>query len=202
MMTTDILLALTAFALVASITPGPNNLMLMTSGTNFGFRRTIPHMAGVTIGFTAMIAIVGAGLRQVFDLFPFAYTILKWVSVVYLVYLSFKIAWASVPGQDGEPFAAESKPLSFIQAALFQWINPKAWTLALTACAAYVPKEHPVAGLGFVVIIFAIVNMPTVIIWAYLGVQIRRLLDKPARLRMFNISAALLLLASIYPVVF
>ncbi len=202
MITGQVLFALSIFALVSSITPGPNNLMLMASGTNFGFRRTIPHMAGVTIGFMLMILLIGAGLRQIFDAFPPLYGALKWMSVAYLVYLAFKIATAAPPASDADEAADTSRPFGFIQAALFQWINPKAWTLALTACAAYVPKEHPVSGLAVVIAVFGMVNVPSVTTWAYLGVQIRRSLGKPHLLKLFNITAALLLLASLYPVVF
>jgi threonine/homoserine/homoserine lactone efflux protein len=137
-MTYDLVLALSLFALVSSITPGPNNLMLMASGANFGFRRTIPHMLGVGIGFTLMIVLVGIGLVQIFDLYPISHQILKVVSVIYLFWLARKIANAAPPEGD---VANESTPITFIQAALFQWVNPKAWTMALTAITAYTPNQ-------------------------------------------------------------
>jgi threonine/homoserine/homoserine lactone efflux protein len=115
-MTYDLVLALSLFALVSSITPGPNNLMLMASGVNFGFRRTIPHMLGVGIGFTLMIVLVGIGLVQIFDLYPISHQILKVVSVIYLFWLARKIANAAPPEGD---VANESTPITFIQAALF-----------------------------------------------------------------------------------
>lgn len=198
-MSPEILIAFVVFAFTSSVTPGPNNLMLMASGINFGFRRTIPHMLGVAIGFTLMIVVVGAGLRQFFDLFPASYAILKWISIIYLIYLAYKIATSAAPPEKSEN--PTSKPFTFIQAALFQWVNPKAWTMGLTACSAYVPKDHPWAGLLFVAGVFGAINLPTVSSWAYLGVQMRQFLSDPFRLKAFNITAALLLLASLYPII-
>jgi threonine/homoserine/homoserine lactone efflux protein len=199
-MNNQIFLALSAFALVSSITPGPNNLMLMASGTNFGFRRTIPHMLGVAIGFTLMIVLVGAGLREIFVVFPVAAVVLKWGSVAYLVYLAIKVATAAPPPETVE--VETSRPLTFLQAALFQWINPKAWTMALTACSAYVGQDHPVRNLMIVALVFGAINLPSVSSWAYLGVQMRRFLGDPLKLRLFNAAAALVLLGSLYPVIF
>ena len=116
-MSYDLLLALTLFAFVSSITPGPNNLMLMASGANFGFRRTLPHMLGVVIGFTLMIVLFGVGLVQVFDLYPISHQILKVVSVIYLLWLAWKIANAAPPEGDVQ---SEGTPITFFQAALFQ----------------------------------------------------------------------------------
>lgn len=200
-MNAQILLALAAFAFVSSVTPGPNNLMLMASGTNFGFRRTIPHMLGVAIGFTLMIVLVGAGLRQAFVAFPVLQTVLKWGSVTYLTYLAIKVAMAAPPATNAAGEGA-AHPMTFLQAALFQWVNPKAWTMALTACSAYVGQDNPLRNLVVVALVFGLINLPTVSCWAYLGVQMRRFLDDPLRLRLFNVTAALLLLGSLYPVVF
>jgi len=127
-MTYDLIVALAAFAFVTSITPGPNNLMLMASGANFGFRRTIPHMLGVGLGFTVMIVLVGVGLAQIFEAYPEARTALKIISVIYLLYLAWKIANAAAPTSAEEA----GTPITFIQAALFQWVNPKAWSMAFS----------------------------------------------------------------------
>ena len=199
-MPTEILLALTAFAFVSSITPGPNNLMLMASGANFGFVRTIPHMLGVAIGFTLMIVLVGAGLAQIFELFPIARTILKVVSVVYLLWLAWKIAISKPP--DAEKVKAGARPFSFIQAALFQWVNPKAWTMALPAVTAYTIPSQPILSLLLIAGIFGLVNLPSVSSWALMGVQLRRFLDDPLKLRIFNVTAAVILAATLYPIVF
>lgn len=196
-MTLDLLTALVAFAFVSSITPGPNNMMLMASGANFGLVRTIPHMLGVALGFVAMVVLVGAGLVGLFDAVPASYTILKVISVVYLLFLAWKIANAAPPTGQAEA----GTPMTFLQAALFQWVNPKAWTMALTALAVYAPAQEFWA-IALVAVVFGMVNLPSVGVWAMLGVQVRRLLTRPARLRAFNITMAVLLVASLYPVVF
>jgi threonine/homoserine/homoserine lactone efflux protein len=194
-MTYDILFALAAFAFVSSITPGPNNLMLMASGANFGLRRTLPHMMGVGLGFVFMLILVGLGLAGLFVTWPVAATILKVASVGYLVWLAWRIATAAPP----EARQQTGSPLTFLQAAAFQWVNPKAWTMALSAVTLYAPGREVVSVL-IVAVVFGLVNLPSVGIWAAMGVQMRRFLNTPARLRRFNITMALLLLASLYPV--
>ncbi|WP_293441396.1 LysE family translocator [Planktotalea sp.] len=196
-MSYDLLLALTLFAFVSSITPGPNNLMLMASGANFGFRRTLPHMLGVVIGFTLMIVLVGVGLVQVFDIYPISHQILKVVSVIYLLWLAWKIANAAPLEGDVQ---SEGKPITFIQAALFQWVNPKAWTMALTAISAYTP-DQTLYYVSLVALVFGIVNLPSVSVWTVLGEQMARFLTSAARLRAFNWAMAGLLILSLYPVV-
>ena len=194
-MMNDFLGGLVAFAFVSSITPGPNNLMLMASGVNFGFRRTIPHMLGIGIGFTVMVFLVGIGLMRVFDLVPALYLVLKIASVSYLLWLAWKIANASAP--DGTK--AAGRPMTFLQAALFQWVNPKAWTMALSAVTLYAPDRSLLA-VVMVAATFGAVNLPCVSSWTLLGQQMRRLLSRPALLTAFNWSMALLLVASLYPV--
>lgn len=201
MLSTDTLLALASFAFVSSITPGPNNLMLMASGTNFGLARTVPHMLGVASGFVLMLLMVGAGITWIFEALPAAYIVLKVVSVAYLLYLACKIATAKPPAPDaGQGDAA--RPLTFVQAAAFQWVNPKAWTMALTAVSAYVPAEQRGGGLVTVALIFGAINLPSVGVWAAMGAQMRRFLNRPKALRAFNVAAAVLLVGSLYPIVF
>ena len=195
-MTFEILLGLIVFSLVSSITPGPNNLMLMASGANFGFRRSLPHMLGVALGFTFMVLLVGIGLVQVFEAFPVTYTLLKVVSLVYLLYLAWKIANAAPAGGSE---AESGAPLTFIQAALFQWVNPKAWTMALTAVSIYSPSQS-LAAVAFVAAVFGAVNLPCISVWTSMGLQLQRVLTSPLRLRAFNVLMALLLIGSLYPV--
>ncbi|MEH6550061.1 MAG: LysE family translocator [Pseudomonadales bacterium] len=195
-MTYEILLGLTAFALVSSLTPGPNNLMLMASGANFGFFRTVPHMLGVSLGFTFMVLLVGIGLVQIFEAFPVSYTVLKLLSLVYLSYLAWKIATA-VPARGSEE--RTGVPMTFIQAALFQWVNPKAWTMALTAVSIYSPSTSLVA-VALVAAVFGAINFPCIGVWTTMGQQLQRVLTNPARLRVFNVGMALLLVGSLYPV--
>ncbi len=192
-MTYDLLLGLMAFAFVSSITPGPNNLMIMTSGANFGVARSLPHLLGIALGFGVMIVLVGLGLAQVFEAAPALKLVLAGLSVVYLLWLAWKIAHAAAP----EGVDAAGRPMTFLQAAAFQWVNPKAWTMALTAVTLYT------AGGPFAVVpvaaVFTLVNLPSVSIWLVMGVQLRRLLTSPARLRVFNWTMAGLLVASLWP---
>ncbi len=189
------LAALSGFALVSSITPGPNNMMLMASGANFGLRRTIPHALGVGIGFTLMIILVGVGLMGLFDLFPWLNTLLKVVSIVYLLWLAWKIANAAAPDGSG---SAAGQPMSFVSAMLFQWVNPKAWSMALTAIALYAPDRN-LAAVALVAAVFGIINLPSTSLWAVMGQGLSGWLASPARLRAFNWTMAALLVASMIP---
>ena len=195
-MTPDVLFALAGFALVTVITPGPNNLMLMTSGANFGFRRSIPHMLGVGLGFPLMIIPVGLGVMQVFDAWPPSYTILKVLSVLYMLWLAWKIANAAPP--DGAPEAA-GKPLTFLQASAFQWVNPKAWSMALGAITLYATGRD-LAAILWVAGTYVAMGCISTTSWTVLGQQLRRLLNRPNRLRVFNWAMAALLVASLIPV--
>ncbi|ASM74264.1 MULTISPECIES: LysE family translocator [Roseobacteraceae] len=196
-MTLDNLLALAAFALVSSITPGPNNLMLMASGANFGFRRTVPHMLGVGLGFVLMIVLVGAGLVQVFEAYPVVNTVLKIASIVYLTYLAWKIANAA-PIKPGESIGT---PMTFLQAAAFQWVNPKAWAMAVPAVTAYT-SDTTLTAIAMVAVVFGTINLPSVSLWTVMGQQMARILTNPTRLSVFNWTMAALLIASLYPVLF
>ncbi len=198
MMSFNLILALSGFAFVSSITPGPNNLMLMTSGTNFGFRRTLPHLAGVCTGFTVMIVLVGLGVAELLQAVPYALDVLRAASITYLLYLAWKLA-RSVPGDMDLAGARRAKPISFLQAVLFQWVNPKAWAMSLTAISAYTSKTDPVGSVLLVALVFGAVGTPCSISWAALGARLRGLLAQPSKLRAFNIGAALVLVASIYP---
>lgn len=168
--------------------------MLMASGANFGIKRTLPHWLGIGIGFTAMIILVGVGLMQVFDAFPVAYTILKVLSVGYLLYLAWKIANAAPPREAD----TTGTPMTFLQACAFQWVNPKAWAMALTAISVYTPTRG-IAGILMTALIFGVINLPACSTWMFIGQQMRRFLTNQTRLRIFNIVMALLLVASLYP---
>lgn len=194
-MSYEVLTALAVFALVSSITPGPNNLMLMASGVNFGALRTVPHALGVCIGFTLMVGLVGIGLMGVFDAIPYSHQVLKVVSTLYLLYLAYKLATTDTMGER----AADSRPMTFLQAALFQWVNPKAWTMALTAMTVYAGSGSLQAVL-LVTLVFGLVNAPSISVWVLAGDRLGRFLSTPGRLRTFNIVMAALLVASLYPV--
>lgn len=195
-MTNEILFALVGFAFASSITPGPNNLMLMASGANYGLRRTLPHMLGISLGHAFMVAMVGIVLLQVFETYPVLNTVLKILSATYMIWLAWKIANAVPP----EAKKVTGKPFSFLQAAAFQWVNPKAWFMAITAISAYAPQDQGIMlGSLIVAVVFASVNLPSVSVWAWMGVQVRRWLGTARRLRVFNVSMAVVLVVSLYP---
>ena len=195
-MTLTLIIGLIGFAFASSITPGPNNLMLMASGANYGLRRTLPHMLGVSIGHAFMVFMIGVVLLRVFEAYPVLNTILKIAGGLYMMWLAWKIANAVPP----EAKKVEGNPFSFLQAAAFQWVNPKAWIMGITAISVYAPPSlGVVSGAAWVSVIFCAVNFPSVAVWAWLGVQVRRWLGTAYRLRVFNITMAVLLVASLYP---
>ncbi len=199
-MTFELVTALVVFAFVFSITPGPNNLMLLASGTNHGFRATIPHLFGVNIGFMVLLLLVGLGVMQIIEAYPPVHAGLRLLCAAYLLYLSWKIAAASPPSEQAEQAGRIARPLTFIEAALFQWVNPKAWAFALAAISIHTPPIDPLLGIVFVVLVSGLVNLPCILVWVAMGTCLRRLLGNARRLRMFNRTAAALLVCSVYPV--
>ena len=197
----ELFIALATFSFVSAVTPGPNNLLVMTSAANFGLRRTLPAWSGVCGGFTLMIVLVGIGLMRLFTAFPVSYLLLKSASVIYLLFLSWKIATAAPP-DSVEKNKTKGTPLTFLQAALFQWVNPKAWAMALTAVSVYAPPSPALIDILLVAFVFGVVTVPSVGVWAMLGMQLGRLLATPLKLRIFNITTAVLLIASLYPILF
>ena len=191
-----ILYALIVFCFVSAITPGPNNLMLLTSGVNFGFRRTIPHMLGVGLGFALMVGLVGIGLDATFSRFPALLPIMRYAGVAYMLWLAAKLALAGPVG-DAE---YSGNPLGFFGAAAFQWINPKAWVIAVSALTAYAVSENYAHTVVIVALVFGLVTMPCIAAWVLFGTAMRRVLSNPRFVRPFNIAMALLLVASIVPV--
>ncbi|MFC3208078.1 LysE family translocator [Aquamicrobium soli] len=195
-MLTDTLLALIAYSFVTSITPGPNNLMLLSSGVNFGFSRSIPHMLGIGIGFVVLLLAVGSGLGAVLSAFPALHTALKIAGSAYLLYLAWKIAMTrSVSGREGQ----NVRPLTFLDAAAFQWVNPKAWVMAVTAMAVYSDPRSPFVSVLLISAAFGIVNLPCISVWAGFGTALRGFLADPVRLKWFNIAMGLLLAATLWP---
>ena len=196
-MSTSLLSAFVLFAFVSSITPGPNNTMLLASGVNFGFRRSMPHALGISIGFMLLVICVGLGLGEVFKLFPWAYTLLRYVGAAYLLYLAWKIANAG--GMSDNP-DEHGKPMTVLGAAAFQWVNPKAWIMAIGAITTYTPQDGFFSNVLLIAALFALVNCPSVGLWTVAGSMLRKWLDNPRALRAFNIGMALLLVASLYPI--
>lgn len=194
-MSAEVFSALLAYAFVTSVTPGPNNMMLMASGVNFGFRRTIPHMLGIAAGFLVLLLAVGFGLGALIHAVPALQTMMRAVSVFYMLWLAWKIATAKPVGD----VSVASQPMTFLQAAAFQWVNPKAWAMGLVAMGAYTNAQSPVLSVVLVAIAFAIVNFPSVSVWAGFGMMLRNVLTDPRRLRIFNVAMACLLVATLWP---
>lgn len=193
----ETLAALALFAFVASVTPGPNNLMLLASGVNFGLVRTVPHMLGIAIGFSLMIVLVGLGVVQLFVLLPWLHPAMRIAGILYMLWLAWRIGNAGSVGSG----SAAGRPFTFLQAAAFQWVNPKGWMMALTAIATYSDPQQMVAGVFLVAAVFGIVGTPSIAVWAAFGVVLRRVLSSPRAVRVFNVVMALLLVASLWPVV-
>lgn len=194
----DLIIPVIIFGASSTFSPGPNNMMVTASGVNFGFRRTIPHMLGIAIGFAVMNLAVGLGLGRVFEAYPQIHMVLKYVSIAYLTYLAWKIATS------GEAKGAQkrAKPFTFLQAAAFQWVNPKAWVIAVGAVATFTTVGgNLLAEVMLMSLIFLLVTIPSASTWAYFGTVIARYLHTPKRLRAFNWSMAGLLLLSLVPAV-
>ncbi|MGL4198410.1 MAG: LysE family translocator [Allorhizobium sp.] len=194
-MSVDTLIALVLFAFATSITPGPNNMMLFASGVNFGFRRTVPHMLGIGAGFLSLLIGVGMGLGAVLHAYPPAFIALKVAGGLYLLWIAWKIGSSRSMG-DGE---AKARPMTFLGAAAFQWVNPKAWVMAVTAMAVYPNPEQYALTVAIVALVFAAVNVPSVSTWAGFGSALREWLSVPVRLKWFNITMAVLLVLSLWP---
>ncbi|WP_377296496.1 LysE family translocator [Rhizobium sp. SGZ-381] len=192
----ETVLAVALFAFVGSVSPGPSNFMLLASGTNFGFWRTVPQILGITAGFSTVLLAVGFGLGALITAWPPIGLALKIAGGGYLLYLAWRIGTSrAVP--DGQADAA--RPLTLLESAAFQWVNPKAWIAAMTAMAAYSKADNPFASILLITVVIAIVNLPSVAVWAGFGVVLRQFLTQPSRLKWFNVAMGVLLLATLWP---
>jgi threonine/homoserine/homoserine lactone efflux protein len=194
-MAPDSLLALGTFCIVSTVTPGPNNMMLLSSGATFGFRPTLPHIFGISIGCVVMVLLLGLGLASLIGRVPWLYTGLHVASTAYLLYLAWRIATSDGAGAA----ASRARPLGFFDAAAFQWVNPKAWAMTLGAATSFSRPGHLVADVMVVALVLAACGLPCIMLWAGGGTMVRRLLTQPAALRAFNVGMAALLVASLVP---
>ena len=187
--------SLSMFTFVAGITPGPNNMMLMTSGLNHGIRKSLPHYLGICIGFPVMVMAIGFGLGAVLSRYPNIYLYIKILGITYLLYLAWKIANA------GNAKVAEkiTEPFTFFQAAAFQWLNPKAWAIAIGALAAFTTKENYALSVLTVIVVYLVMGFICMALWLKLGQSLKRLLHTDNRVKYFNISMAVLLVLSVVP---
>ena len=195
-MTTELFLSAGLFMASSSITPGPNNTMLMTSGVNFGIRRTVPHFLGVQIGFSFLLLCVGLGLHGVLARFPLFYDLVRYAGAAYMLLIAWKLA-SSRSG--GAALEQPLKPMGFWAAVGFQWLNPKAWVMAVTCMSTFLPPQAGLAQMALLVGLFVAVGSPCSFAWTAFGSAMRRWLQDPLRLRIFNITMALALVASLVP---
>uniref|UniRef100_A0A2A4Z0Z1 Lysine transporter LysE n=1 Tax=OCS116 cluster bacterium TaxID=2030921 RepID=A0A2A4Z0Z1_9PROT len=192
----DLVLTYALFVLATVGTPGPNVVMIAASGANFGIKRSIPHIMGVVFGFIFMMALVGAGLGQIFDLYPFIHDILRYIGAAFMLYLAYKIATAKNNMQNGK---AVGKPLTFIQASAFQWVNPKAWVMIIGAVAQFLTVGgDKFTELSIIITVHLIVSLPMTFAWCLFGREIGRLLKSELAFRVFNYIMASLLVIAIF----
>ena len=190
------------FAIVASVTPGPNNIMVLASGVNFGIRRSLPLLAGICIGFPVMLLVVGLGFGRIFEVYPQLHLLIKVVGIAYLLYLAWLIANTPTTASPMQSIASAGAPIGFVRGALFQWVNAKAWIVASGAVAAFTTLDGSVMSeTALVALAFLSVSFPCVGIWLVFGSVLRKTLDSSGRLSWFNRSMALLLVLSVAPVI-
>ncbi len=194
-MSANVLFALAIFCIVATITPGPNNMMLLSSGATFGFRRTLPHLFGISAGCFVMRVLLGFGLAGFIDKLPWLFPLLEVVTAIYLGYLAWRIA-TSVGVGSASPRA---RPLRFIDAAAFQWVNPKAWAISLGAMTGFSRPDHFLGDTMIAACMMVVCGLPCIMMWAGGGTMVRHLMTRPSMLRTFNIGMAALLVVSLVP---
>ncbi len=196
-----LLLPIISFTLVTVLTPGPNNIMLLSSGLTFGYRKTLSHMLGVALGFTLMVICIGFGIGTIFKTFPIVFTILKVLGISYLFWMAWHIA--NTKGIYETKTNSKNKPLTFIQAATFQWANTKAWIVAITAITSFVTStKYAFAQVLIIAFIYLISAIIACNFWTLGGIYLKKIIKNEQHLRIFNITMAILLIASILPFVF
>lgn len=189
------LLALAAFCFVASITPGPNNMMLLSSGATFGLRRTVPHIAGISGGFALMVLVLGWGLAGLVARIDGFHLAMQVAATAYLLWLAWRIAVSADHGNTDEL----RQPLGMFAAAAFQWVNPKAWAMVLGAISSFARPDAMAADVPLVAAVFAVVGLPCIVLWAACGMMLQRVLRRPGALRLFNRTMAAVLVLSLVP---
>lgn len=199
--TVAMILSIATFTLSTSISPGPNNIMLLSSGLTFGYKKTIPHMTGVFLGFPVMVLVIGLGMGALFEKFPIVLTVLKIVGILYLFWMAYKIANNSSSYDVDEN--SKSQPFSFVQAAMFQWVNPKAWIMAITSVSVFVTSnEHGITQVIIISIIYFLSGCISCNSWAFGGTILKKFIKSEKSVQRLNILMAILLIASVLPIIF
>lgn len=193
----DVFVAVLFFAFSSTITPGPNNLMMLSSGVNYGVRASLPHFFGICLGFPAMVLVVGLGFDAVFQQLPWLHPLIKWAGIAYLLYLAYVIATTAPRQLQG----TDRRPMTFLQAAAFQWVNGKAWIMASSAIAAFSQSAAMTESVLAITFAFLVVAFPCVGLWLTSGAYLRQHLESETAQRWFNRSMGALLVASVVPVV-
>lgn len=196
-MTWGLLVSVAVFSFVTSVTPGPNNTFLLSSGANFGLKRSVPYLNGIMAGLTGMMIALGAGLGVIFTTLPAVYQVLKWFGFAYIVWLAFLIVKSTTKSE-----TAEAQYIGFAKATTFQFVNPKAWIVVGSFMAAYVPVGSGFAATAFICLVFLVFTYPGAFLWAVAGQVLKNWLSEPSRRRVFNIVSAILLVLSMVPVLF
>jgi threonine/homoserine/homoserine lactone efflux protein len=196
-MTWGLLISVAVFSFVTSVSPGPNNTFLLSSGANFGLRKSVPYLNGIMVGLIGMMIALGAGLGVIFTTLPIVYQVLKWVGFAYIVWLAFLIVKSTSKSD-----SAEAQYIGFFKAATFQFVNPKAWVVIGSFMAAFVPVGSGLAATALICLIFLVFTYPGALLWAVAGQVLKNWLSQPARRRTFNIVSAILLVLSMVPVLF
>ena len=196
-MTWSLLVSVAVFSFVTSVSPGPNNTFLLSSGANFGLRKSVPYLNGIMAGLTGMMIALGAGLGVIFTTLPLVYQVLKWVGFAYIVYLAFLIVRSTTKTE-----TAEAQYIGFFKATTFQFVNPKAWVVVGSFMATFVPVGSGLAVTAFICLVFLVFTYPGALLWAVAGQVLKTWLSEPSSRRVFNIVSAILLVLSMVPVLF
>ena len=196
-MTWSLLVSVAVFSFVTSVTPGPNNTFLLSSGANFGLRKSLPYLNGIMVGLAGMMIALGAGLGVIFTTLPLVYQVLKWVGFGYIVWLAFQVIKSTSKSETAEP-----KYIGFAKATTFQFVNPKAWVVVASFMATSVPVGSGLGATAFICVVFLVFTYPGALLWAVAGQVLKTWLSDPIRRRIFNIVASILLVLSMVPVLF
>jgi len=198
--TMSMFISIISFAFVTAMSPGPNNFMLLSSGLTFGYKKTLAHIIGSVVGFPIMVIAVGLGIDTLFELYPLLYDILKVVGIAYLLWMAWKIANSSSTMSSNDEV---KKPFTFLQAVLFQWVNPKAWAMVITVMGSFITsKEHTFLQVLVIALTYLIIGFLSTNSWALGGFYLQRFISNERRVRIFNVLMALLLVFSVFPFVF
>lgn len=196
-MTWSLLVSVAVFSFVTSVSPGPNNTFLLSSGANFGLKKSVPYLNGIMAGLVGMMIALGAGLGVIFTTLPLVYQVLKWIGFGYIVWLAYLIVKSTSKSDTGE-----AQYIGFVKATTFQFVNPKAWVVIGSFMATFVPVGSGLAATAFICLVFLVFTYPGALLWAVAGQVLKDWLSNPMRRRIFNIVSAILLVLSMVPVLF